>query len=475
MKTDNDAFNADEMRIAIMDLRGKRVLVMGLGLQGSGMAAARYAAQQGASVRVTDMKSPEVLAPSVQALSGLPIEFVLGQHREEDFIWADVVIRNPGVPRSSPYLLLAQEHGARIEMEIALFFLACPGKIIGITGTRGKTTTSTLIYEILRAHGGSPVVLGGNVAGVETLSLLPQITEETLVVLELSSWQLEGLAPHTISPAVAVMTNIYPDHLNTYRDIEEYAEAKANIFRFQSSQGLAIFNYDNPWTRRFGEEAPGQVWFTSIERGGSFARTSLTRGDVRVDPFRFTDTPLKGRHNLENILLATTTTRLLGIPDETIARTVRQFGAIAHRLHEVRVRDGVHFINDSSSTTPVAGRVGIEAFAGKSIVLLAGGNTKHLPLERWPETIVRYCRDVVLLAGSGTDELVPALQEEAQRQAVSNPVRGVFSDFKKALDATVALTQPDDILLFSPGFTSFGMFLNEFDRGDQFVAYVQKL
>src|SRR5581483_3707564 len=235
-----------------MDLRGKRVLIMGLGLQGSGMAAARYASQQGAIVRVTDMQSPDVLAPSVQALDGLPIEFVLGQHREEDFIWADIVIRNPGVPRSSPYLLLAQEHGARIEMEIALFFLACPGKIIGITGTRGKTTTSTLIYEILRAQG-VPVVLGGNVAGVETLSLLPHITTETLVVLELSSWQLEGLAPHALSPAVAVMTNVYPDHLNTYSGMEEYAEAKANIFRHQTPEGIAVFNYDNPWTRRFGE------------------------------------------------------------------------------------------------------------------------------------------------------------------------------------------------------------------------------
>src|SRR5881398_3207170 len=178
-----------------MDLRGKRVLVMGLGLQGSGMAAARYAAQQGAVVRVTDMKAPEILAPSVRALAGLPIEFVLGQHRNEDFLWAEIVIRNPGVPLSSPYLQLAQEYGAQIEMEIALFFLACPGRIIGITGTRGKTTTSSLLYEIVRASG-MKTVLGGNVAGVETLSLLPQIDKETQVILELSSWQLEGLAPH---------------------------------------------------------------------------------------------------------------------------------------------------------------------------------------------------------------------------------------------------------------------------------------
>ncbi|WP_161975498.1 UDP-N-acetylmuramoyl-L-alanine--D-glutamate ligase [Tengunoibacter tsumagoiensis] len=451
-----------------MDLRGKRVLVMGLGLQGSGMAAARYAAQQGAQVRVTDMKSPEILAPSVKALAGLPIEFILGQHRDEDFIWAEMVIRNPGVPRTSRYLLLAQEHGARIEMEIGLFFLACPGRIIGVTGTRGKTTTASLLYEILRASG-APTMLGGNVAGVETLSLLPQITRETQVVLELSSWQLEGLEPHQISPAVAVMTNIYPDHLNTYSGMEEYAEAKANIFRHQTSEGLAIFNYDNPWTRRFGEEAPGQTWFGSLERGGSFAR-----GSQELEPFLFYDTPLPGRHNRENILLATTTARRLGVRDEVIAETVRRFNGIPHRLHEFRERHGVRFINDSASTTPVAGQVALEAF-NSPILLFAGGNTKHLPLELWPQRIVERCRDVVLLAGSGTDELVPAIQAEADKQEKNNPVRGVFTDFRQALETALELARPGDVFLFSPGFTSFGMFLNEFDRGDQFVAAIQAL
>ncbi|GLV60394.1 UDP-N-acetylmuramoylalanine--D-glutamate ligase [Dictyobacter sp. S3.2.2.5] len=441
---------------------------MGLGLQGSGMASARYAAQQGAIVRVTDMKSPEVLAPSVQALSGLPIEFILGEHREEDFRWAEIVIRNPGVPWTSPYIRLAQEHGARIEMEIALFLLACPGRVIGITGTRGKTTTASLIYEILRASG-APTLIGGNVAGVETLSLLPQITPETLVVLELSSWQLEGLAPHKISPQVAVMTNVYPDHLNTYSGMEDYAEAKANIFRHQKPEDLAIFNYDNPWTRRFGEEAPGQAWFTSLERGGSFARHS-----EQVEPFRFLDTPMAGRHNLENILLATTTARLLGVSDDVIAETVRRFQGVPHRLEEVRERNGVRYINDSASTSPVAGQVALEAFDAP-IVLVAGGNTKHLPLEQWPERIVQRCRDVVLLAGSGTDELLPTIQQEVQKQGTTDPVRGVFTDYQQALAAAAELTRPGDVLLFSPGFTSFGMFLNEFDRGDKFVAFVRAL
>jgi UDP-N-acetylmuramoylalanine--D-glutamate ligase len=451
-----------------MNLRGKRVLVMGLGLQGSGVAAARYAAQQGAIVRVTDMKSPEILAPSVRSLAGLPIEFVLGTHRNEDFLWADLVIRNPGIPLSSPYLRLALEHGASIEMEIALFFLACPGRIIGITGTRGKTTTATLISRILY-DSGLATVLGGNVEGVETLSLLPQITPETLVVLELSSWQLEGLAPRKISPPLAVMTNVYPDHLNTYNGIEDYASAKATIFRYQHASDMAVFNYDNPWTRRFGEEAPGEVWFSSVERGGSFRR-----GSTAILPFIFKDSPLVGKHNQENVLLATTTARLLGVSDDIIATSVRNFHGVAHRLEEIAVIDGVRYINDAASTAPVAGRVGVEAF-DSPIVLLAGGNTKQLPLEDWPAVIVRRCRDVVLLTGTGTDELLPALHEEVQRQAVSNPVRGVFDDFMLALDTAISFTKPGDVLLFSPGFTSFGMFLNEFDRGDQFVTYVRKL
>src|SRR5947209_947965 len=302
-----------------MDLRGKRVLVMGLGLHGSGIAAARYSVQQGAIVRATDLRSAEILAPSIVSLAGQPIEYVLGEHRNEDFLWAEVVIHVPGVRRDSPYLRVARENGARIEQEIALFFEACPGKIIGVTGTRGKTTTATLIYHILRAND-MPTVIGGNVSGVETLSLLPTISPETFVVLELSSWQLEGLASHKMSPFVSVMTNIYPDHLDTYHGMEEYAEAKANIFRYQHEADLAIFNYDNPWTRRFGEEAKAETWYTSLERGGSFERHS-----THVFPFIFSETPMIGKHNLENILQATTTARLLGVPDELIRNTVRNF------------------------------------------------------------------------------------------------------------------------------------------------------
>jgi UDP-N-acetylmuramoylalanine--D-glutamate ligase len=452
-----------------MNLRGKRVLIMGLGLHGSGIASARFASQQGALVRVTDLRSAEILAPSVDALAGLPIEYVLGEHRNEDFLWAEVVIRVPGVRWDSPYLRVARENGAQIEQEIALFFESCPGKIIGVTGTRGKTTTTTLVYQILRDNG-TPTVIGGNVSGVETLSLLPAISPETYVVLELSSWQLEGLAPHKVSPNVSVMTNTYPDHLDTYSGMEEYAEAKANIFRYQHERDLAIFNYDNSWTRRLGEEARAETWYTSVERWGSFERNV----PQHVFPFRFSETPMIGKHNLENILLATTTAKLLGVPDEIIGNTVRNFHGVAQRLEEIAIVNGVRYINDTTSTTPVASRVALNAF-DVPIVLVAGGNTKFLPLEDWPETIVKKCRDVVLLDGTGTQELLPAIKETVKKLGIADPVRGVFDDFVTAMDTAVSLTHAGDVLLFSPGFTSFGMFLNEFDRGDNFVAYVHRL
>ncbi len=212
-----------------------------------------------------------------------------------------------------------------------------------------------------------------------------------------------------------------------------------------------------------------RTWFTSIKKGGSFAR-----GSTELVPFSFTHTPLRGRHNLENVLLATTTARLLGVSDDIISSAVERFSGVAHRLEEVATVEGVRYINDSTSTTPVAGRVAVEAF-DEPIVLVAGGNTKHLPLEDWPDAIVRRCRDVVLLSGSGTGELLPALQQAANELGVGNPVRGVYNNFSPAMDAAVALTRPGDVLLFSPGFTSFGMFLNEFDRGDTFVAYVRKM
>jgi UDP-N-acetylmuramoylalanine--D-glutamate ligase len=214
-----------------MDLRGKRALVMGLGIHGGGLGVARFLADHGAIVTVTDLRGPEQLQSSLDALADLPITYVLGQHRDEDFRAANLVIRNPGVPRESRYLQIARANGAAIEMEMTLFFRLCPGPILGITGTKGKTTTTLLTAAMLREQYPDTVVAGN--LRVSALEALPRITAGTPVVLELSSWQLEGLGEAKLSPQYACYLNLYPDHLDRYGSMEAYAEAKEQIFLHQ--------------------------------------------------------------------------------------------------------------------------------------------------------------------------------------------------------------------------------------------------
>ncbi|MGZ3638033.1 MAG: Mur ligase family protein, partial [Ktedonobacterales bacterium] len=261
-------------------LRGRRVLVMGLGLLGGGVAAARYAAEQGAAeVIATDLRDEQTLAPSIAKLQGLPIRYVLGRHEMADFERADVVVRNPGVRRDSPYLATAQAAGARVEMEIAWFFRACRGKIAGVTGTRGKSTTTTLLHHILTTAGINPL-LGGNLGGIETLSLLPQISPDRWVVLELGNWMLEGLHPIRRSPHLAIFTNLLPDHLNSYDSMDDYGEAKSSIWRYQTAHDIALFNADNDYAARYAIQAPaGQVWLYSPDRRVAHLRD--TSGQTR--------------------------------------------------------------------------------------------------------------------------------------------------------------------------------------------------
>jgi len=243
-----------------MDLRGKRALVMGLGIHDGGLGVARFLADQGALVTVTDLRGPEHLQRSLDALAGLPISYVLGQHRDEDFRNADLVVRNPGVPRESRYLQIARASGAAIEMEMTLFFRLCPGPILGITGTKGKTTTTLLAAAMLREQYPDTVVAGN--LRVSALEALPRITAGTPVVLELSSWQLEGLGEAKLNPQYACITNISPDHLDRYGSMEAYAEAKRQILAHQRPGDVVVLNYDDPLHNAWAVDAPGQVvWF----------------------------------------------------------------------------------------------------------------------------------------------------------------------------------------------------------------------
>jgi UDP-N-acetylmuramoylalanine--D-glutamate ligase len=453
-------------------LAGRRVLVMGLGLLGGGVAAARYAVAQGAAeVAVTDLRSADVLAPSMAKLAGLPIRYVLGSHDEADFRRADVVVRNPNVRRDSPYLEVARAASARIEMEIAWFFRACPGPIAGVTGTRGKSTTTMLLHHILQRAGLAPL-LGGNIGHIETLSLLPEITADRWTVLELGNWMLEGL--HTIrrSPRVAIFTNLLPDHLNAYTSMEDYGAAKTAIYRYQTPDDTAIFNYDNDYTRRYGADAPSRdVWFYSPERAAAWPRDQ----EDAAEPFAYAaDVRLRGAHNIANVHAATLAAARIGIPAATIHAALADFHGVPHRLEIVRVLDGVTYVNDSASTAPVAGLAALRSFS-EPIVLIAGGNTKNLDSSEYAVAAAARCKRIVLLAGNASDAFAAQVHAAAARQGVPDPVMGPYDDFARAIATARAAAATGDVVLLSPGFTSFGMFLNEFDRGDQFRALVGAL
>ncbi|HET9980016.1 MAG TPA: UDP-N-acetylmuramoyl-L-alanine--D-glutamate ligase [Ktedonobacterales bacterium] len=454
-------------------LRGRRVLVMGLGLLGGGVATARYAASQGATeVVVTDLRGPEMLAPSIAQLDGLPIRYALGGHDVAEFERADVVVRNPNVRRDSPYLAAARAAGRRVEMEIAWFFRACRGHIAGVTGTRGKSTTTTLLHHILTVAGMNPF-LGGNLGQIETLSLLPAITPNDWVVLELGNWMLEGLHPIRLSPQLAIFTNLLPDHLNAYDDMDDYGAAKSSLFRYQGPDDCAFFNADNAYTLRYGREAPaGEVWYYSPEQRAAWRRDQP--GDVQ--PFRYAEAiQLRGAHNLGNVQAATLAAERIGVDRETIARAVASFGGVPHRLEVVRTVSGVTWVNDSASTAPMAGIAALRSF-DQPIVLIAGGNSKNLDPSEFATEAVARARHIVLLAGNASEEFARALRTAARTQGRTDDfLEGPYDSLPHAIERARAAASPGDVALLSPGFTSFGMFLNEFDRGNQFRALIQAL
>lgn len=426
---------------------------MGLGRLGGGEGVARFFAEEGACVTATDLKEEKELREPLERLKGLPITYVLGKHRKEDFQKQDLVIRNPDVPRESEFLEIARENKIPIEMDESLFLKLCPVPVIGVTGTRGKTTTTTLIGEILK-EGGYQTLLGGNLPGVATISLLRQITPQTKVVLELSSWQLQSLAQSKISPHIALITNIYPDHLNRYKDMDDYIADKKLIFAYQTEKDFLVLNQSDKIVKSFTFQAKAKIiWFK--------------KGDWRPNWFL----KIPGEHNRENASAALAVGKLLKVHEEIIKKAVGNFSGLPHRLEIVRQLGGVTYIDDSSSTTPIAGIMALRAHAGKPIILLAGGNSKKLDLSEFAQETSKRVKAVVLLEGTATGEL-----ESGIRNYESGiKILGRFSDFKEAILVAKNVAEPGDIVLLSPGCTSFAMFKNEFDRGEKFKKIVKSL
>jgi UDP-N-acetylmuramoylalanine--D-glutamate ligase len=434
--------------------KDKKVTIMGLGLLG-GVGDIAYVAEAGADIIATDLKSEEDLASSLEVLSKYPnIRYTLGKHELADFQGRDLVIKAPSTPLDSPYIAEAHKSGTEVTMWAALFarFAHEMGAtIVGITGTRGKTTVTAMIAAALRAAKKS-VIEGGNVQGTSVLPQLASITSETIAVLELDSWKLQGFGEAKISPDIAVFTTFYADHMNYYKDdMGAYLADKANIFLYQSEEDTLVL----------GKQcAP-----TIIEKYGEVieARTLV------VDELKLPDTwtlRIPGMHNRYNAALALAVLRTLDVPDEVSRRALESFTGVPGRLEFVREVNGVKIYNDTTATTPDATLAALRALdmGSRNIVLIMGGSDKNLDMNTLLYEIPNFTKRVIMLAGTGTSRVLEFL-----------PGASVFDDLGKAVDEAFTAAESGDIILFSPAFTSFGMFKNEYDRGDQFNAIIEKL
>lgn len=465
------------MRPGPLDLRGRRVLLIGLGSRQGGVGVARYLIGQGAEVRVTDLRTADQLAPSLADLAGLPIDWTLGEHREEDVAWADIVVRNPAVPAESPWLALARSLGKPVEMEMTLFFRACPAPIVGVTGTKGKTTTTTLLHAMLRERW-SDAVLAGNM-GVSALQQLPDLRPDVPVVLELSSFQLEGLDEHRLSPQVAVLTNLSPDHLDRYASFEDYVATKGAIFRWQTPRvDYAVFDPGDPRVKELTSEAPAQwVLFGSghrpgwkpdiwVEDGHFWAAWEHKPADL--GPVAALRVP--GEHTRLNAMAAAGAALAVGVSTDEIRRAIAGFTGVAHRLELVATIGGVEFVNDTAATAPAAAVAALRAFAGRGIVAISGGFDKRLPMEAVADELARSAHGVVLLDGSITPTLTRLLEERGVQ-----PAGEAALSMDEAVSRAAALAEPGDVVLLSPGCASFGLFRDEFHRGEAFREAVARL
>jgi UDP-N-acetylmuramoylalanine--D-glutamate ligase len=459
-----------------LSFKNKKVTVMGLGLHGGGLAVAKFLAKRGAIVTVTDLKTAKQLAKSIRQLKGYKIKYVLGKHQLSDFVTADMVIKNPGVHGRNKFLEAAQKHKVRIAADLSLFFQFCPSKqIIGITGTKGKSTTTSLVYQIIKAYR-KDAILGGNIR-ISPLDYLSKIQANTPVVLELSSWQLEGLQADKISPHYALITNVLRDHLNTYLSMADYVAAKTLIFKSQKPQDFAVLNKDNDYTRAMVKQVKSRLYWYSLKKLPAAAKGAyldkgwliFKQGARKEKVMAAKNIQIIGIHNLSNILAAITLTKIFGAPTRVIKKVVSNFKGIAGRMQLIREFQGVKYYNDTTATAPDAVMAALNSFQQK-VVLLAGGTDKKLEFKDLAQTIKNKTRALLLFKGTATDKLVKELRRINYKGSLAL-VDSMATAFKQAR----YILHQGDIFLLSPGAASFGLFINEFDRGDQFNDIVRRL
>ncbi len=454
------------------DLAGKRLVILGLARQG--MALARYAAGAGADVVVSDLRTRTKLQASIDSLDGLGINYVLGEHPLNLLEGTDILAVSGGVPLDIPLVKAAQMRGIAISNDSLEFIRRTPAQCIGITGSAGKTTTTALTGAMGHAAG-RKTWIGGNI-GRPLIADLEIMEAGDLVVQELSSFQLEIWQ---YSPPIAAVLNITPNHLDRHKSMDVYSNAKANIIRYQNEDGIAVLAADDPGAMALAPLVRGRLRLFSIlaeVRDGAFVRNGKIWLRTAVDKERavcsLDEIPLRGRHNIANVCAAVTLADSAGIPIEAMAAAIRGFRGVDHRLELVATVNGVQYINDSIATAPERALAAIESFE-EPLVLLAGGKDKDMVWETWAERVNERVKHVVLF-GKLADLLADHLNR-GQTVGKQTAVQSRASDLAEAVAIAAATAVPGDIVLLSPGGTSYDAYEDFAERGNHFKSLVRKL
>lgn len=453
----------------------KKVLILGLGAyaKGSGVEAAKFLNAHGAEVVVCDKKSKKELAVNVSALKKYPdITFVLN-NKLVRLDGIRFLFQNPGVPDTHPLIVSARKKHIPIINDWTLFFMHPNARCVGVTGTRGKTTTTMLLYQMIKKKYKN-AKLAGNI-GVSPLSFLDRYNGQ-VVVAEFSSWLLRGLRATKKGPHIGVVTNIMRDHMNAYPSMREYIQDKEMIFAHQNSGDTTVLNYDDPITRGMAKKTKGKVfWFgaTVPPRNDSttmaagmvvLKKKGREKKIVSIDTLR-----IMGMHNVMNVLAATAAASVVGVSNKDIAITIKNFNGVPNRLEKIKTWHGIALYNDTTATSPDATIAALHALSSQgNIILLCGGADKKLAYVKWGKAVAEHAKTVVLLSGDATSKMKKELH-------VKNIAYTEHATLNSAFKEALSSASSGDILLFSPGAASFNMFKNEFDRGDQFCALVQSL
>ncbi|OHA83436.1 MAG: UDP-N-acetylmuramoylalanine--D-glutamate ligase [Candidatus Yonathbacteria bacterium RIFOXYC1_FULL_52_10] len=472
-------------------LKGKKVLVVVLGIHGGGVATAKWLFAHGAKVSVTDLRTADELAASLKKFTPKErsgISFVLGGQHEKDFQTHDIVVLGPGVPRESKYLAAAVKAKRDIQNDASLFFKFTENQVIAVTGTRGKTTTTHWIAELLSKKYGPIVPTGNNPKNpflAELRALEKTKDKKRPVVVEASSWQLEYAARGGKAPHVAVITNIFPDHLNRYGgSIEAYAKAKAEIFRLQDANDTLILNADNRFTSFFLKRKPkARIQYFSMKplaknRDGMFADKGALwwkeGKEVKKICSIKTFAKERGEHSVANVMAAILSVRVLEPRLNVTESQLRKLPGVYMRQEVVLERKGLKVVNDSTATSPDGTIAAIKTFAGKSTVFIVGGTNKDLSFDDLAKEV--KCSvppsHLVLLGGSATDGLVHALSKKKYFGKTA-PQR--LETLKECVERARGIIGTKGTIVFSPGAASFEKFKNEFDRGEQFNKLAKEI